>query len=742
MNPRTIYYYSRQKFHHYKYRALELSKQILPQKKQLVFSFMTERWPGMGCDLYAQEKLFRQYIQKCDAIVCRLGSNSILPYFENKDPDFFTDESNAFFALTSLHIAYYELLKSEGIVPNAVMGVSLGEIAAVYAAGGLSLEDALKVTACCLEVHKNEKKTFLPIYIPTDLATAEIISEKSPVDLAVFYEVSETGILLLCRENEKDAAMHFLESQQIPCSIPHNQPCYPYHTKLLLPFEALMKNLIKSVEPRPLRCDFYSSLHGKKMPEGTILENDYWFEEQCHPILMHSLLQKIEPSRLILDIGGSPLFRRHLEQLKGRQVQFFDSFVQGRSETDLLENARQHLSKVKLVPSSLHSYKDNELEQFTKKINFFDLQAIPDPLPYLKYLQKKGSVHYLPQTNDWVVLDYEDIEYVLKHPEIFSSTIHKTFDAFLIGADPPSHNYIRALLQPLFSQQRLTMMSEYISTKAAGLLKSVQAKPAFNFVDEFALPLSQATIAKFIGFTEEENIEIQKCLQGYPYEMKFFESLGTYCHQYLQNSELAKNNTVGKLLLAEVEEGRLPLEGAAGVMRTLWVAGMITTSMLMSTAVLFLCKAPELARQLQDDDHLLTRFIEECLRLDAPETEARRITTKETQLGGKRIPAGATVVLKFKAANRDPKYFKDPDAICLDREEKKHLSFGHGYHYCLGAGLARLETRTVLKQILQTLSGWKLEERKLCYFSCNHFRAISKLPVIIKGFTEESTITP
>jgi len=741
MNPRTIYYYSRQKFHHYKYRALQLSRQILPQKKQLVFSFMTERWAGMGCEMYAQEKLFRQYIQKCDAIICRLGGNSILPYFENKDPDFLHDESNAFFGLTSLHIAYYELLKSEGIIPNAVMGISLGEVAAVYAAGGLSLEDALKVTACCLEIHKKEKKIFIPIYIPADLATAEIISEKSPVDLPVFYEVSDTGILVLCRENEKDAAVHFLESQHIACSIPHRLLCYPYHTKLLLPFEGLMKKLIKTVEPRPLRCDFYSSLHGKKIPEGTVLENDYWFEEQCHPILMHSLLQQIEPCRLILDIGGSPLFRRHLDQLKSRQVQFFDSFVQGQSERTLYESAKRQLLKTKLAPSSLNNYKGNEVEQFTKKINFYDWQSMPDPLPYLKYLQKKGSVHYLPQHKEWLVLDYNDIEHVLKNPEVFSSTIHKTIDEFLFGADPPSHTLVRSLVQPLFSQQRFIMVSEFVLGKTAELLENLSGRPAFNFVDEFSLPLSQAAIAKFMGFTEEENLTIKQYLHGYPYDMKFLDSLKEYCRNYFENSEAVKTNTVASLLSAAVKEGKLPLEGAISVMRLLWFAGMITTSMLMSTAVLFLLKNPGLIAALKEDEQLLNKFIEECLRLDSPETETRRICTRETKLAGQILPAGAVLVLKLRAANRDPKYFENPDEIWFDRANKKHLAFGSGYHYCLGAGMARIETKAALKLILQRISEWKLDQRGAEYFPSNHFRAISELPVVVNGPAKESKAT-
>ena len=104
---------------------------------------------------------------------------------------------------------------------------------------------------------------------------------------------------------------------------------------------------------------------------------------------------------------------------------------------------------------------------------------------HLDYLRKHGSVHYLPQHQSWIVLGYDDVDLALKHPEIFSSTVHKDFDALLLGADPPSHMAARALLQPVFAPQRLGDLAEYVTELARDAMNSFKGKKELNFT-EFA----------------------------------------------------------------------------------------------------------------------------------------------------------------------------------------------------------------------------------------------------------------
>ena len=172
------------------------------------------------------------------------------------------------------------------------------------------------------------------------------------------------------------------------------------------------------------------------------------------------------------------------------------------------------------------------------------------------------------------------------------------------------------------------------------------------------------------------------------------------------------------------------MEGAVKLLRLLWVAGMTTTSMLISMTVYQLLKDDAIAERLREDEQLIGKFIEECLRLEAPESELTRITTQDVQFGNTTIPAGSVVLLMLRAANRDPKYFEEPDIISLERPSNTHLSFGAGYHYCLGAGLARLEAKQVLKSVLQKLQGWTLRESSQAdWYPSPHFRALATLNI-------------
>jgi cytochrome P450 len=319
---------------------------------------------------------------------------------------------------------------------------------------------------------------------------------------------------------------------------------------------------------------------------------------------------------------------------------------------------------------------------------------------------------------------------VLKQPQLFSSTLHKTFDECLVGSDPPEHTLVRSLLQPLFSQRVLTGLGDFTIACSNKLLDDVKGKGEFNFVNEFSLPLAQAVVAKFLGLTDAEAQSLKNCISNHVYAMEYLDNMQQFFHRYLEISRKATGDGAAALLLQGVEEEKLSFDGAVKLMRLLWVAGMTTTSMLLTKAAHEVLKDEELAGMLRDNDQLLPKFIDECLRLEAPETELRRITTTEIQLGNKTIPPGSVLLLSLRAANRDSNYFENPDSVLLDRPAKRHLSFGGGYHYCLGAGIAKMEAKYALKAVLSRLPQLKLSAGKqVVYFPSPHFRGISELIV-------------
>lgn len=738
MHAQTIFYKSRYILSNYKRFAAGIGRQFFSSPKSLLFVFggRAQHWVGMGSDLYYTEKVFNQYIQKCDSIIQSLGEKSILDNFEKKaGAGFFEDEANVLFTLLSFQIALYELLKSKNILPNAVMGISLGEISAIYAAGGMSLYDTLKIGAAGVALSRKEKKEYHLLHLQTSLLIAQTVLKKSPVHLPVVYEANANSILVFCHKDQLDMACHFLSSENIKWHLPYPELSYPYHTEHILNHEPLIKSFTKDIVRKPLQCDFYSSILGTVIPEGTIPEKNFWLNMVHQPVWMHGLLKQLSVSnyKTILHINTPSFSEHHLvpgpPSYKAKTTLLY-TVAAGYPELKVYKTTENQLLKTKFQPSTLLNYKDNDFLGFKNKVSFYESQFYTNTLPYLIHLQNNGSVHYLPRHNEWVVLNYADAEYVLKNCEIFSSSIHKTFDEFLLGADPPSHTLVRSLLQPFFSQQRLAMIAQFTSIKANELLGELKQKSEFNVAGEFSIPLSLAVIAKFLGFTEDEGRQIHNRIKEHPYAMKFFEELKSFCRQYLENLQASNQNMPGSMLLVFVKENKISFDAAVSLLRLLWVAGMTTTSMLTSSAVLLLGRNQHLWQQLKQDDQLLNKFIEECLRLEAPESEVRRVTTCQVKLGSQIIPQGSTVVIKLLAANRDPEYFNNPDDVQLDRVSKKHLSFGGGYHYCLGAGMARMETKIALKAILEQLSVLKIDNHRLEYFPSPHLRGLSNLPVI------------
>lgn len=173
-------------------------------------------------------------------------------------------------------------------------------------------------------------------------------------------------------------------------------------------------------------------------------------------------------------------------------------------------------------------------------------------------------------------------------------------------------------------------------------------------------------------------------------------------------------------------------------MKLFWVAGISTTSILLSNVIHNLALHPAMKSSIRNDEQVLVKFLEECLRLNPPETVLSRITLEDTELGGQNIPKNSVIALSLIAANRDPKIFNDPEEIILDRPVKqRHLSFGAGAHYCIGVGLARIEAKNALKVILEKMPEFRLDNENAVGWlppHPQHFKALEKL-IIVPGRT-------
>lgn len=737
MTTKSVISLSRRYLSRYKHTAIRITKSVLPQKKQLLFVFggRTQFWPGMGSELYATEPVFRASIQQCDELLREWKNISILPNFEGKPcEDLFADEANVVFLLTSLQVALSQLWKSKEVFPNAIMGVSLGEVAGVYAAGGLTLKDSFRIAAFSARICSLEPNKFSCAFLQSDFSATQALCKKAPFFLAPVYEAAECNVLVLFDQSEKEQVRNFLKTEGINFTIPpgHN-PIWPYHTYKVGSYRSTLAEYIQPVQPLPLQCDYYSCVSGQIIPKGAIISNDYWLSMAENSVRTHSALMSAQNAGLeiMLHIGSHPFLKSEVLSGKvSRRIILLDSMRKHEAEHKLFNETARQIAGYKLKPSPLLNKTEDSAFEFVNNFSLYNPLVQQDPYPYFRFLKRMGNVHFLPAHDAWIVLDYDDIETVMKQPQLFSSTLHKTFDECLVGSDPPEHTLVRSLLQPLFSQRVLTELGEFTVAYSNKLLDDVKGKAEFNFVNEFSLPLAQAVVAKFLGLTDAEAQSLKNCISNHVYAMEYLENMRQFFHNYLETKRNETNVGAAALLLKGIDEGKLSPDGAVKLMRLLWVAGMTTTSMLLTKATHEVLKDEQLAESLRDNEQLLPKFIDECLRLEAPETELRRITTAETQLGNKTIPAGAVLLLSLRAANRDANYFEDPDSVLLDRPAKRHLSFGGGYHYCLGAGIAKMEAKYALKAVLSKLPQLKLSAgRQVVYFPSPHFRGISELIV-------------
>jgi len=240
---------------------------------------------------------------------------------------------------------------------------------------------------------------------------------------------------------------------------------------------------------------------------------------------------------------------------------------------------------------------------------------------------------------------------------------------------------------------------------------------------------------QLMGLTAPELRQLQSCMPGHAYQLDYMEALTGFFTDYLQQREPTAQPTMLNHLLTLIQAGELSQAAALSLLKTMWLAGIATSSMLMSNATHYLLTHPLVAEQLRADPALVDNFIEEILRLEPPLSALWRVTTQAVSLGGQQLPAGGRVMCSIVAANRDPARYAEPDKLDLSRRPTRHLSFGGGIHACIGAHLARLEGRTLMHWVLAQGASLRPINPSAppTYFPTPIFRALSSLPVTLQS---------
>jgi hypothetical protein len=279
-----------------------------------------------------------------------------------------------------------------------------------------------------------------------------------------------------------------------------------------------------------------------------------------------------------------------------------------------------------------------------------------------------------------------------------------------------------------------------------GFLDAVQGKGQMDVIHDLAFPLPATVITEMLGVSPDDRDQLKKwsddfvvffsthpakiTLQQYQQALQSMREMTAYFRDAITRLRGGTRDCLLKLMGLTQEQGdRLTEEEVVANANLLLVAGHETTTTLIGNGVLALLRHPDQLQKLKENPSLIPTAIEEFLRYDSPVQFTNRLAKEDVPLGGKTIRKGQFVFLFLAAANRDPAHFPDPDRLDVTRPAQKHVAFGLGHHFCLGAPLARLEAQIAFSTLLRRLPNLRLMTDRLEYRDNFNLHCLKSLPV-------------
>jgi cytochrome P450 len=318
----------------------------------------------------------------------------------------------------------------------------------------------------------------------------------------------------------------------------------------------------------------------------------------------------------------------------------------------------------------------------------------------------------------YVLSRFDDVWRAVNDATTFSSVVAEAnnFLPQMIYIDPPRHTKLRAIVSRAFTPKRVAEIEPLIRRIARGLVDDIAARGRCELQHEYAAVLPSMVIGSMIGVPDEHIDAFRSWTESF-LEIQgpddYMESLGK-CYELFaellaERRRAPRDDLMSALLAAEVDGERLTEEELLGFCFLLVLAGNDTTSSLVGSGAVLLARDPAQRAELVRDPSLWANAVEEINRLESPALVLPRTTTCDVELHGTVIPAGSRVMLIWGSANHDERVFPDPERFDIHREITKHLAFGHGIHYCLGANLARLEARVAFEELHARLPDYELD---------------------------------
>ena len=358
-------------------------------------------------------------------------------------------------------------------------------------------------------------------------------------------------------------------------------------------------------------------------------------------------------------------------------------------------------------------------------LNPFAYEFHEDPYPTYRWLRDHAPLYRNEALDFWALSRHHDVLGASLAWETYSSAQGTTLERvdpeffavrpIMIFLDPPRHDRLRKLVSRAFTPRRIATLEPFIRATASRLLDRLAADGGGDFVHDFSMPLPMEVTFTLLGVPEESRLWLRERMdlslerdRDTPIipqrAMVAMAEMMQYWDEFVSALRRQPNDgLVAALLDAEVEgdDGtttRLTDGEVIGFCSLLGAAGNETVTKLLASACVLFAQYPEEYRRVLADPALIPDAVTEVLRYWPPSQYQGRTTTSDVEWYGRTIPKGARVLLLTGAANRDEREFPDPDRFDVTRRAETHIGFGHGVHFCLGASLARLESRVALEE--------------------------------------------
>jgi cytochrome P450 len=319
----------------------------------------------------------------------------------------------------------------------------------------------------------------------------------------------------------------------------------------------------------------------------------------------------------------------------------------------------------------------------------------------------------------------------------------RNYSLWMFMLDPPDHTRIRGLTIKAFTPRVVESMRFHVQQIVDKQLDAVQRTGTMEVIQDLAYPLPAIVIAEMLGVPPEERDQFKYwsthiasfIARGYSVPDKAFKAQEALLalSDYLKKTIAArrqdpKNDLISALISAEEKGDMCTEEEIISTCSALLLAGHETTTNLIGNGLLALIHHPDQLIKLRNNPSLITSAVEELVRYDTPLQATARMATQDFEMCGKQIKSGQRIMAILGAANRDPEQFPDPDRLDIERSGNRHLGFGIGIHFCLGAALARLEAEIAINTVLQRLPNIRLCG-SLQWLDTMMFRGVKALPV-------------